>query len=248
LTWVKLDDGFYRHPKARAAGKDGRALFLAACCWSASNLTDGHIPDTAIPMLLADAQVRYKTVTTLEVVGLFCRNGDGWNINDYLTYNESRDQVLKRRARWRSYKDSTLDSTAESPLDSIAEDGGKDEHSTAESPRNLRAPVPVPVLKHPPGPVSSRERARDPAGRVGVLNERAGLVLQACLDVELEQRHGEIRKPTAWRTRMTERRWQQYAPDIERLTALYPTTDARKLAVVIVTGDKTALRYEERAP
>ena len=101
MTWVRLDDGFFSNPKAVAAGKDGRALFLAACCWSASNLTDGHIPEATIRMLAAQADVRPITTQRLEEVGLWHRNGDGWIINDFLSYNKSKETVEAERAAWR---------------------------------------------------------------------------------------------------------------------------------------------------
>ena len=51
MGWVKLDVGFFLHPKAIAAGRDGRDLFLAALCWSAQQVTDGLIPPSVVPML-----------------------------------------------------------------------------------------------------------------------------------------------------------------------------------------------------
>lgn len=109
MTWVRLDDGFYRHPKARAVGKDGRALFLAACCWSAANLTDGAIPATALSMILSDAEVPPRTVDRLVAEGLWETNGHGWVIHDFLAYNRSRartetdrEAARERQARARS--------------------------------------------------------------------------------------------------------------------------------------------------
>lgn len=100
MTWVKLDDSFFRHPKARAAGKDGRALFLAACCWSASNLTDGHIPAASLGLVASEAEVKVSTAERLVTVGLFHANGDGWVIHDFLAFNKSRERVHKERAQW----------------------------------------------------------------------------------------------------------------------------------------------------
>lgn len=101
MTWVRLDDGFFRHPKARAAGKDGRALFVAGLCWSADNLTDGFIPTASLAQVLHDAEVRAPTVVRLVDAGLWEPTDVGWHIHDFLDFNKSREAVLKERDAWR---------------------------------------------------------------------------------------------------------------------------------------------------
>jgi hypothetical protein len=105
MTWVRLDDGFFRHPKARAASKDGRALFVASLCWSAANLTDGHIRDESVTQILADAEAKKNAVDRLAAAGLWHPGLDeGWDIHDYLEFNKSRADVMKERDRWRRSK------------------------------------------------------------------------------------------------------------------------------------------------
>ena len=60
--WVRLDLEYFGNPKAQAAGLHGRAVHLAAICWSAAHLTDGRIPPEAMPRILADAGVRRAAV------------------------------------------------------------------------------------------------------------------------------------------------------------------------------------------
>ncbi len=105
MAWVRLDDGFFRHPKVIAAGPLARELFLASVCWSAANLTDGAIPRVVLPtLLLHDDDVpvtsgrRRRAVDRLLAVGLWELNGDGWMIHDYLDYNPSRARTLADRA------------------------------------------------------------------------------------------------------------------------------------------------------
>jgi hypothetical protein len=59
MSWVKLDDGFFRHPKVIRAGRDARDLYLAAACWSNRWRTDGLIPREALPILAAEAEVAF---------------------------------------------------------------------------------------------------------------------------------------------------------------------------------------------
>jgi len=101
MAWVRLDDGFFGHPKAQAIGQRGRELYLSALCWSSQNLTDGHVPATAWRRIGADAGVKPGSVRslvgTLVGAGLLHENGDGWVIHDFLDYNRSRSAVLAER-------------------------------------------------------------------------------------------------------------------------------------------------------
>lgn len=119
MVWVKLDDGFFDHPKAIAAGPLARELNFAAWCWTAANLTDGHIPSHVLPLIAAKAGVKPTLSKRLVEVGLWHTNGDGWNINDFLAYNRSRSKVEEDREKWRRAKagnkpDSAPESTGDS--------------------------------------------------------------------------------------------------------------------------------------
>lgn len=115
MTWVRLDDGFYRNRKARLAGKDGRALFLASCCYSAAALTDGHISRVDLPVLCADAEVKPSVAKRLVEVGLWHEVDDGWTIHGYLELNPSKEKVEADRAaaadRTRKWRDGKRDAS-----------------------------------------------------------------------------------------------------------------------------------------
>lgn len=100
MTWVKLDDQFFRHTKSTAAGKDGRALFLAGLCYCASQLTDGHISKTALMLVAAEAGVKHTVAKTLVDVGLWDDDGHhGYWVHDFLEYNPSATEVRAVRAK-----------------------------------------------------------------------------------------------------------------------------------------------------
>jgi hypothetical protein len=108
MTWVKLDDGFFRNRKARMAGKDGRALFLAGLCYCAGTLTDGYIDANDLPIIAAEAGVRASLSGSLVDVGLWKTTEGGWTVNDYHLYNRpaasirrERDEGRERAARSR---------------------------------------------------------------------------------------------------------------------------------------------------
>lgn len=108
MTWGRLDDQMYAHPKVRRAlniEPASIALFAMAISWSAGHEQDGHVPEEAMQMLYPAAKKRKKALDVLDEVGLIQRNGDGgYVIHDYLDYNLSRDQLNQRRAADRGRK------------------------------------------------------------------------------------------------------------------------------------------------
>lgn len=100
--WVRLDVEYFRHPRPRAAGRDGRDLHLASICWVAAQLTDGHIPADCVGVILSDAGVKRPAVDRAVAAGLWVPNGDGFDIRDYLDRNPSRDSVQHERDVWRT--------------------------------------------------------------------------------------------------------------------------------------------------
>jgi hypothetical protein len=99
MAWIKLDDGFFRHPKALKAGRDGRILFIAGLCYAGSGLTDGFIPDGALPLLWAETGIAKPKAAVLDLInaGLWHPCPGGFQIHDYLKYNSSSDKVQSER-------------------------------------------------------------------------------------------------------------------------------------------------------
>jgi hypothetical protein len=94
VGWVKLDDGFFLHPKAVAAGGAARTLFLSALCWSNQQMTDGVIPAPSLPLIAALAGVTdsEQAATRLVEVGLWHNHVDGWEIHQFLGRQQSKEQ------------------------------------------------------------------------------------------------------------------------------------------------------------
>lgn len=99
VAWIKLDDGFFRHPKVLAAGRDARDLYLAGLCYCGANLTDGAIPANALRVLGAEAEIddAGAAADRLVEVGLWKRGDSGFAVHDFLAYNPTRDRVLATR-------------------------------------------------------------------------------------------------------------------------------------------------------
>ena len=117
MTWVKLDDQFFRNPKAQAVGMAGRELYLAGLCFCASQLTDGRIPKAVVPILCTEAGARQTVVSALVQHGMWTDYGDFYVVHDWNLYNrpasevkEERERNAERQRRYRSQRESQRDS------------------------------------------------------------------------------------------------------------------------------------------
>lgn len=173
MAWVKLDDGFFRHPKVIRAGRDARDLNMAAWCYSSSTLTDGLIETAVLPQLAADAGVRNpkRLANRLVDVGLWEVAPGGYVIHDYLQYNPSREQVLKQRAEtaarvggWRNKARGNARSNAvTSPVLPAQNERTNSPGNAVSTPSPVPRPVPQASTppEHQPG-----ETDREPKGSV----------------------------------------------------------------------------------
>jgi hypothetical protein len=99
MAWVRIDDGFYQHPKVLKVGPLGLALQVAALCYANRHLTDGFIPAEIVPLLMAGAG---KVAPRMVEAGLWDRAAGGYQIHDYEAYQMLRSQVLSERAKKRA--------------------------------------------------------------------------------------------------------------------------------------------------
>jgi len=153
VTWFKIDDDFFFHPKVIAAGNSAIGLFVRCGSWASNHLTDGFIPDKVIEMFGTDTDI-----TRLVEVGLLEEaDNDGYFMPAFLDYNPSADEVKATRA-----------ASAERQRQSRTRRNDDQEHVTRESrvshndvTRDSRvshsAPTrPDPTRKTPPPPDNAR--------------------------------------------------------------------------------------------
>lgn len=158
MTWVRLDDGFVRHPRMVAAGLHGRALFIAGLCYCGAHLTDGRIPKAVLPVLAAEAGVKPSTWKKLVEVGSWVDHGDNLEVHDYLVYNPSRAKVTTDREagaeRQRRSRESRQKSRRESQRDKPDGNG-----VTSRDPSH---PIPSPELSSPSNNTEGLEPPANP--------------------------------------------------------------------------------------
>src|SRR5688572_6751300 len=101
MTWVRISDDFMDHPKVVGLGADGPiavTLWLAGLGYCNRYLTDGYIPAGILSRLttLDPAQLRIAT-DALVAAGLWERGVNGFQVHDFLEYQNSKEYVLTRR-------------------------------------------------------------------------------------------------------------------------------------------------------
>lgn len=116
MSWVKVDDKAWSHPKLTALSGNAVRLWLFAMCWCNQHETDGTIPRAAL-RALGGAKA---AVEELLRSGLWEATESGWAVHDFLKYQPSREQREKERESGRqraehSYRSRVVSSPEESP-------------------------------------------------------------------------------------------------------------------------------------
>lgn len=97
MTWVKLDDQFFSHPKVLDLSKDQKLLYLAALAHCAANLTDGKLSRASIRIIAATVDVPPSEAAALCDAKLWEPDADGYKIHDFGDYNPRSEDVKASR-------------------------------------------------------------------------------------------------------------------------------------------------------
>lgn len=108
MPWIKLDTGFFQHPKtaellAQPKGAEAVAALMRIWCWAGSQdvqaAREGHVSDA----MARQIHVTTKQAELLEASGFLHRNGNGWHIHDWCDHQGSlldkRERDNKKRPR-----------------------------------------------------------------------------------------------------------------------------------------------------
>lgn len=99
MTWAKLDDGFWMHPKVLMAGNEGAGIFCRCLSYCGMYLTDGRVPQQ-VALQIAGSPRKLKAVVDVGLLQALPHTGD-YYIRDYAHYNMLRDEVEHRREQRR---------------------------------------------------------------------------------------------------------------------------------------------------
>ena len=95
MSWAKLDDGFWMHPKTVRAGNEAAGIFCRCLSYCGAYLTDGLIPE-AVALSIAgkpralEQAIEAGLLTRLDTGSIFIPN--------YSEYNPLRGEVEAKQA------------------------------------------------------------------------------------------------------------------------------------------------------
>lgn len=136
MTWFKVDDGFWSHPKTATLSDSALALWLRAGSYCCQHLTDGFVADAVLRLL-----GKRSAANELTAAGLWRRLDNGWSFHDWDEYQEIGETVKKRREQARDRQRRSRESREESRSSSRVTDGVS--HGVSSQPPTRPDPTPV---------------------------------------------------------------------------------------------------------
>lgn len=136
MTWFKVDDGLWGHPKWLEASASARALWITAGAWCAQQETDGAIPTGALRFFASAGETQKdleKTAAELVQLRLWKKVKTGWRFHDWDAYQPSAEQINARR---KADKERKAAARAAKAAEKQAEKSAPD---TPECPQDVRA-------------------------------------------------------------------------------------------------------------
>ena len=97
MTWFKVDDSFWSHPKSFTLSHQAVALWVRAGSYCGNHLTDGLVPRHALAILQG---IEHEAAELVDA-GLWLEHQDGWQFHDWADYQDTKDAVERRREQWR---------------------------------------------------------------------------------------------------------------------------------------------------
>ena len=105
MSWARIDDSLYDHPKTDAVNNDALAVWVCALSYCSKHLTDGFLADSTAEQILSR---RHATKQVLQQLleaplgydfGFWEKVEGGYRVHDYLDFNPSRQEVLLGRKK-----------------------------------------------------------------------------------------------------------------------------------------------------
>lgn len=147
MSWFKVDDRLYSHPKWVATPADARGLWVTAGSWSAAQDQDGHVPAA---MLAALGHTRAQALALVKS-GLWEKAPGGFRFHGWAEFQPTKASKEADREAWREKKRRQRRSETSGQFESVPEVSPGD---TSGSPRGQGGHVPK--VSHRPRPVPSR--------------------------------------------------------------------------------------------
>ncbi len=92
MTWFKVDDGFWSHPKTATLSDAAVTLWVRAGAYSCQHLTDGVVARSVLRLVGTES-----AAAELVDAHLWIDEPRGWRFHDWGEYQETSETVKKRR-------------------------------------------------------------------------------------------------------------------------------------------------------
>lgn len=170
MAWVRIHDGATTHPKLLALSDRSFRVWINGLSYCQMHLTDGFIP-TAAALLLGATE---KVARELCAGGLWhvSEAKNGWNVHEYLDWNDSREVIRAKRASAAERKSKWKGTRSERVPERVPE------HATERVPHTDLGTTPTPLhaINNPPTPL------RGAVDRVGLTDAETGQKAAAFLE------------------------------------------------------------------
>ena len=94
MSWFKLDDNSYDHPKIEQAGNEAYGVWCRAGGYCSKHHTDGFIPEAkALALGRKSLWIRLEKAIGFGSSGMVEKVENGWQIHDFLEYNPSAEEI-----------------------------------------------------------------------------------------------------------------------------------------------------------
>lgn len=107
MTWFRVDDGFYSHPKTLATTLAASGLWVRAGAWVGQHLNDGLVPTDALRAISPTPPgTTHRIAAELVRAGLWIDvPGIGYEFHDWTDLNPTREKVMGEREAARKRQD-----------------------------------------------------------------------------------------------------------------------------------------------
>src|SRR5574343_246506 len=94
MTWARLDDGFYDHPKVEATSVAAIGLWVKLLTYCCKHLTDGFFSPQVAAKMSPEWERLLIELTEKRLVDV---SENGHEIHDFLDYNFDKETTHKKR-------------------------------------------------------------------------------------------------------------------------------------------------------
>jgi hypothetical protein len=177
MAWVRIHDGAMTHPKVLGLSDRAFRLWVWGLTYAQQHLTNGWLPTLAIPGALA------KSVKDLVAAALWEAVANGYQVHDYLDWNDSRETVTKKRSE-------AKERMSAARVRSLSVRANEHTNNPRTSPEVLRG-----LVSSSSGSSLERERERKPLPPMNgtlddVIAERAGRFCDRYAELYQQHRRG----------------------------------------------------------